>query len=243
MRCRTSCSAMPPLRLVEDRYFDTARGALRRHGFAARLRRSGGGRDADREVAGRRGRAGATPAPPDALHRRASSWKAPRTPRLDPDAGRRARPGSWSTSCGAAARLRALFTIRQRRAVRDIRADDGDRPAVARRGRGARRTDRRGHLRGAGDRVDRRADASLLGRLGARARRQRPGVAGDRAPRSSRHASWWSATTPRSAARRLPRVPRTPGVTADDPLSEAGRKVLADAPGADARGGGRHARG
>ena len=29
------------VRLVEDRYFDTTRGALRRHGFGARLRRRG----------------------------------------------------------------------------------------------------------------------------------------------------------------------------------------------------------
>ena len=30
------------IRLVEDRYFDTALGALRRHGFGARLRREDG---------------------------------------------------------------------------------------------------------------------------------------------------------------------------------------------------------
>ncbi len=90
------------VRLVEDRYFDTTRGALRRHGFGARLRRHGStftltvkSLAADEDAS----------APSDARPSQrmpsagGSSWKGPRTPDWSRMDGRPARRGSWWTSC------------------------------------------------------------------------------------------------------------------------------------------------
>jgi len=70
------------IKQVEDRYFDTVRGALQRHGFGARLRRTGGGitltvksltpEDADGSI------------PAEAMHRRIE-LEGPANGRLDPE--------------------------------------------------------------------------------------------------------------------------------------------------------------
>ena len=74
------------IRLVEDRYFDTGRGALRRHGFGARLRRQGASVTltvkslaADDEP----GASSDAPVQADALHRRIE-LEGPANARLDP---------------------------------------------------------------------------------------------------------------------------------------------------------------
>ena len=122
-------------------------------------------------------------------------------------------------------RLRTLFTIRQRRHERDSADGDGaaqlslDRCEVV---VGARPG---GHLRGARGRV---AD----GRRGTprpprRPCSQRPSlVTPERAPRRSIARQLMDREQAATARRRPLPVPKTPGVRADDPLAEAGRKVL-----------------
>ncbi len=209
------------LRLVEDRYFDTARGALRRHGFAARLRRSGGAvtltvKSLAPDELGE-------PAPPEALHRRIELEGAA-NPRLDPDAWPSSPARELVDELRGGARLRGQFTVRQRRAVRDLRAGEGtaqlslDEVEVVL-GRTIVGTFAELEIESTA------GDPSLLGRLGALLDASGLVLPGSGSKEQhARHLVELNHAAER--ARRLPRVPRTPGVTADDPLSEAGRKVL-----------------
>lgn len=206
---------------VEDRYFDTVRGALRRHGFGARLRRSGNGitltvksltpEEADATV------------PAEALHRRIE-LEGPANARLDPDGWPSSPARELVDELRGDARLKALFTIRQRRAVRDLRAVDGaaqlslDEVEVIV-GRAVVGTFAELEIEST------EGDASLLARLaGVLAGSDLVTPVSASKEQQARQLMEREASAAR--ARRLPRVPKSPGVTADDPLSEAGRKVL-----------------
>jgi CHAD domain-containing protein len=107
---------------LEDRYLDTADGALARAGFAARLRQTAKGTTVSVKSTGRRGRDGASGAA-DAIHRREE---------LEGPADRTAGPRDWPHSdarslileqCGDAP-LVELVTIRQLRRKRKLQYED-----------------------------------------------------------------------------------------------------------------------
>ena len=214
------------IRLVEDRYFDTGRGALRRHGFGARLRRRGAtvtltvkSLVADDESGG----SSDVPAPGDALQRRIE-LEGPANARLDPDGWPSSPARELVDELRDGARLKSQFTIRQRRAVRDIRAQDGaaqlslDEVEVL---VGATVVGTFSEL----EIESTEGGASLLRRLAVLLE-----ASGLVRPASGSKERQARLIVEREQAadrvRRLPRVPKTPGVTADDPLAEAGRKVL-----------------
>ncbi len=224
----------PRSKAVEDRYFDTAREALRHHGFAARLRRVGGRHLvtvkslAPDELDGEERTAADRPDdtghdPEDAVHRRIE-LEAPASGRLD--------PGTWPSSPArelidelrGAARLRGLFTIRQVREVREVSGSGGtaqlslDEVRVIA-GRSVVGTFAELEVESTGGSLDLLAGVAraliatglLVPATGSKEAQARALV--DREHVEERR-------------RRLPRVPRTPGVVADDTLAEAGRKVL-----------------
>ena len=214
------------VRLVEDRYFDTTRGALRRHGFGARLRRRGATVTLTVKSLAADDEAGTSPdtaVQADALHRRIE-LEGPANPRLEPDGWPSSPARELVDELRGGARLRALFTIRQRRAVRDIHAEDGTAQLSL-------------------DEVEVFVGRTVVGTFseleiesteGGAALLRRLGVvleaSGLVSPASGSKEQQARLLMEREQAadriRRLPRVPKTPGVTADDPLSEAGRKVL-----------------
>ncbi len=216
---------------VEDRYLDTAYGALAQAGFAARLRREDGGpfnvtvkstsreRPADDSDAG------------DARGDGADSTALSQRVEVEGPAGERLDPDLWPPSAARelineirdGARLRTLFTINQRRERRTLDLDDGrvlvtlDWVAVF---RGARplasfsvlEVESEGGSSGSLSRL-----AELVEATGY----VRP------EPRSKEEiARQYVALAAEDPAHRLPVVPTAPGIRADDPLAEAGRKVL-----------------
>lgn len=209
------------VKLVEDRYFDTLRGALRRHGFGARLRRSGGSvtltvKSLAAEDAG-------DTVPLDALQRRIE-LEGPANGRLDPDGWPSSPARELVDELRGGTRLRTLFTIRQRRGVRDIEAPDAaaqlslDEVEVLD-GRTLVGTFAELEIESTA------GDGSLLGRLAgilAGTGLVHP-VAGSKEQHARLLLERESAAQRRQ---RLPRVPKAPGVLAHDALSEAGRKVL-----------------
>ncbi|MET0771975.1 MAG: CHAD domain-containing protein [Candidatus Limnocylindrales bacterium] len=223
----------PRTKAVEDRYFDTAREALRQHGFGARLRRVGGRHlvtvkslsPDELEGDDRPGR-GPTAVDGDGaqpLHRRIE-LEGPASGRLD--------PGTWPSSPArelvdelrGAARLRGLFTIRQVREVRVISSADGtaelslDEVRVIA-GRSIVGTFAELEVESTGGSTD-----VLAGVARALAATELL------VPVSRSKEAQARAMVDRELAqerkRRLPRVPKTPGVLPDDTLAEAGRKVL-----------------
>jgi CHAD domain-containing protein len=219
---------------VEDRYFDTPREALRQHGFGARLRRVGGRHTvtvkslSPDELLTVEGSAdprppATDPSPGDAIHRRIE-LEGPASGRLD--------PGTWPSSPArelidelrGAARLRGLFTVRQVREVRQVTSTDGsaelslDEVRVIA-GRTVVGTFAELEVESTGGSPDLLAGiARVLAATGllvpaARSKEAQARTLVDRELAEERR-------------RRLPRVPRTPGITADDTLAEAGRKVL-----------------
>ena len=223
----------PRTKAVEDRYFDTSREALRRHGFGARLRRVGGQHlvtvkslSADELVGDDRPPEGApAPAGDDAhpLHRRIE-LEGPATGRLDPDTWPSSPARELIDELRGAARLRGLFTIRQVREVRPVTGDDGTADVSL-------------------DEVRVIAGRNIVGtfvELEVEATGGSPdllaGVAralaatGLLVPVSMSKEAQARALVDRELARerqrRQPRVPKTPGVLPDDTLAEAGRKVL-----------------
>ncbi|MCY7418862.1 MAG: CHAD domain-containing protein, partial [Chloroflexi bacterium] len=209
------------LRLVEDRYFDTQHGVLQRHGFGARLRRHGEGVTltvkslAQDELS--------SDVPPDALHRRIE-LEGPATARLDPDGWPSSPARELVDELRGGARLKARFTIRQRRAVRDVQGMDGaaqlslDEVEVIV-GRAVVGTFSELEIESTA------GDASLLRRLAAEL--EASGLVSAAAGSKEQQARLLvEHELAAERVRRLPRVPKAPGVTADDPLSEAGRKVL-----------------
>jgi CHAD domain-containing protein len=224
----------PRTKAVEDRYFDTTREALRQHGFGARLRRVGGRHVVTvkslapeelltAEEAGEPRPPVAGPTTGDAIHRRIE-LEGPASGRLD--------PGTWPSSPArelidelrGAARLRGLFTVRPVREVRQVTSADGsaelslDEVRVIA-GRTVVGTFAELEVESTGGSHDLLAGvARALAATGlvvpaARSKEAQARTLVDREMAEERR-------------RRLPRVPRTPGITADDTLAEAGRKVL-----------------
>lgn len=210
---------------VEDRYVDTAYGALAQAGFGARLRREDGGPVSvtvktvshDRPM-----ESGADVSEPAALSQRVEV-EGPAHARLDPDLWPPSAARELINQLRDGARLRNLFTINQRRERRTLALDDGpvqvalDRVAVF---RGARPLASFSALEveatvGSGANLARLA--ALIEATGY--------VTPE--PRSKEEiARQYVAQAAEDPAYRLPRVPTSPGVKADDSLGEAGRKVL-----------------
>lgn len=210
---------------VEDRYIDTAYGALEQAGFGARLRREDSGPytvtvksiSHDRPAGSGKGDEASK-----ALSQR-MEIEGPASERLDPD--------TWPSSAACelinkvrdGARLRLLFTIHQRREKRTLALDDGpvqlalDRVAVF---RGGRPLASFSVLElevspGSG------ADLNRLARLVEGTGYVLP------EPRSKEEiARHYVAQAAEDRNHRLPPVPTSPGIEADDSLGTAGRKVL-----------------
>ncbi len=220
---------LPTSKQVEDRYFDTAREALRHHGFGARLRRSGGrhlvsvksvvtddGRDEPDETH-------ADDQAANPLHRRIE-LEGPASASLDPRSWPSSPARELIEELRGPARLRGTFTIRQLRHVQDLRAADGsaqlslDEVRVMA-GRSEVGTFAELEIEAVGEatrlltRVATALRSTGLVEPTAGSKEQQARAMVDR-ERAAEH------------VRRLPRVPKTPGVSADDPLAEAGRKVL-----------------
>lgn len=211
---------------VEDRYVDTAYGALAQAGFGARLRREDGGPVSvtvktvshDRAADGTVDDA----SDPAALSHRVEV-EGPADERLDPDLWPPSAARELINEVRDRARLRTLFTINQRREQRSLALDDGpvqvtlDRVAVF---RGARPLASFSVLEveatnGSGASLARLA--TLIEATGY--------VTPE--PRSKEEiARQYVAQAAEDPSHRLPRVPTSPGVKADDSLGEAGRKVL-----------------
>ena len=212
---------------VEDRYLDTAYGALAQAGFGARLRREDGGAvsvtvktlASDRpEGATARGRKSG----PAALSQRVEV-EGPADERTDPDLWPPSAARELVNELRGGARLRTLFTINQRRERRALALDDGhaeitlDWVAVF---RGARPVASFSVFeveapRGSG------ADLARLAALVEATGFVTP------EPRSKEEiARQYVAREALDPSHRLPRVPASPGIKADDSLGEAGRKVL-----------------
>jgi CHAD domain-containing protein len=214
---------------VEDRYIDTAYGALEQAGFGARLRREDDGpvsvtvKSASHDRPGE----GAVDEVDDEGDPRALSQRV----EVEGPAGLQLDPDLWPPSAARelineirdGARLRTLFTINQRRERRTLALDDGpvavtlDRVAVL---RGARPLSSFSVLeieapKGSGANLKRLA--TLVEATGF--------VVPE--PRSKEEiARHYVAKAAEDPTHRLPPVPTSPGVRADDHLGEAGRKVL-----------------
>ena len=210
---------------VEDRYVDTAYGALEMAGFGARLRRENEGPVTITVKSASHDRPGddddAVP-DPKALSQRVEV-EGPADARLDPDLWPPSSARELINEVRDGARLRTLFTINQRREKRTLALDDGpvqvtlDRVAVF---RGARPLSSFSVLEveaitGSGANLSRLA--GLIEATGF--------VVPE--PRSKEEiARHYVAKAAADPTHRLPPVPTSPGIKADDPLGEAGRKVL-----------------
>ena len=228
--------------LVDDRYVDTAGRAVEHAGYAARIRERG-----DRRILGLKS---LTPAV-GAMHRR-EELEAPVDEGLDPRAWPASDARDLLLRTIGDEPLQERFQVRQRRRVREVGGEEGaaeisaDEVEVLRGGR------RLGTYSGIEVEL-RRGDEAILGRLataleatgGVRAasgskfeaaRELAEGAARAQAGRGRARiaraepapAAGRSHARPGSEAaeRLLLSVGKTPGVTADDPIAEAGRKVL-----------------
>jgi CHAD domain-containing protein len=212
---------------VEDRYVDTAYGALAQAGFAARLRREDGGpvsvtvKSTSRDrPAGGDGEEGSED-DPLALSQRVEV-EGPADERTDPDLWPASAARELVNEVRDGARLRTLFTINQRRERRTLAFDDGpvqvtlDWVAVF---RGARPLASFSVLE-----VEAEGSGANLARLASLI--EATGFVTPE-PRSKEEiARQYVAQANEDPAHRLPLVPASPGVRADDSLAEAGRKVL-----------------
>ncbi len=210
---------------VEDRYIDTAYGALGQAGFGARLRREDNGpytvtvksssheRPAD-EAGGER--------ESKALSQRVEV-EAPASERLDPDTWPSSAARELINKVRDGARLRLLFTINQRREKKTLALDDGpvqlalDRVAVFRGGRPLASFSVLELEVSGGSGADLNRLAALVEATGY--------VLPE--PRSKEEiARHYVAQAAEDRNHRLPPVPTSTGVKADDSLGSAGRKVL-----------------
>ena len=210
---------------VEDRYIDTAYGALEQAGFGARLRREDHGPYTVTVKSASHDRPGAddeSKKDSRALSQRVEV-EGPADARLDPDRWPSSAARELINEVRDGARLRTLFTINQRREKKTLALDDGpvlvtlDRVAVF---RGARPLASFSVLevetpKGSG--ADLRRLAGLIEATGY--------VVPE--PRSKEEiARHYVAQAAEDPSHRLPRVPTSPGIRADDSLGAAGRKVL-----------------
>jgi CHAD domain-containing protein len=209
---------------VSDRYLDTASRSLERAGYGARLRHSGrrttltvksaakadadGGKSAKHELLELEGRA---------------------TRGLDPHAWPQSAARTVVESASGGERLRTLFTIDQRRLERDLCRVDGSVAAVV--SLDEANVSRLGRSVGSFTmlEVELATDSAEDDPEGAEA--VLDGVAdhlessGLLRPEASTK-EHLGLQLVKSHARRQEKPPRRPGVVADDPLAEAGRKVL-----------------
>ena len=210
---------------VEDRYIDTAYGALDHAGFGARLRQEDSGpytvtvksASHDRPADG-----GDDPDDSRALSQRVEV-EGPATEHVDPDRWPSSAARELINEVRDGARLRTLFTINQRRVKKSLSLDDGpvqvalDRVSIF---RGARPLASFSVLEveagnGSGANLNRLADLIEATGFVVPEPRSKEEIA--------RHYVAQAAEDPKH---RLPRVPKSPGVKADDSLGAAGRKVL-----------------
>lgn len=207
---------------VEDLYVDTPRGALARHGFAARLRRRG------TSVTLTLKSTGGSLAPADEAAktavRRRIELEGPATMRLDPDGWPSSPARALLDELRGAAGLRPRFSIHQRRHERSLVSDasrvlvtlDEVEVHAGRRTLGAFAALEIEHTTGDEDLLHRVADAISASGLVRPDPRSKEAMAQALVERDARD----------PAPIERPKVPRTAGVRADDPLSEAGRRVL-----------------
>jgi triphosphatase len=206
---------------VQDRYIDTAYGALEKAGFGARLRREDGGPATItvKSAAGDRHT--------DGVSNKALSDRV----EVEGPAGAQLDPDSWPPSAAkelveelrGGARLRSLFTLDQRREKTKLEVDGAplevtlDRVGVV---RGGRPLSTFSALE-----VEAKSDDSrMLARLASLVEATGFVTA---EPRSKEDiARGYVAAAASDRGRRLPTVPKSPGINADDSLGTAGRKVL-----------------
>ncbi len=210
---------------VEDRYIDTAYGALEHAGFGARLRREDNGPVTVTVKSSSHDRPGHDDDDdhePSALSQRVE---------VEGPANERLNPNLWPASAARelineirdGARLRTLFTINQRRERQTLALDQGpvlvtlDRVNVF---RGARPLSSFSVLEVEAPKVS----GANLNHLAALIEATGFVVPEPRSKEEiARHYVVKAAEDP---THRLPRVPASPGVKPDDSLGEAGRKVL-----------------
>ncbi len=210
---------------VEDRYLDTSDRALAATGYGARLRGVGG-----RSVVTVKKEIGAAPRTRSVRPSRALSDRM----ELEAPAGRGLDPRRWPESAArslieAASRgqpLRTLFEINQRREERDL-LQDGE--VVARLSLDSATVRRFGRARGSFTTLeieaareladDRRVVLDQLATVFDDVAELRP------EPRSKMQLAA-QVIARGTETKRAARPPRQPGVVRDDPLSEAGRKIL-----------------
>jgi triphosphatase len=229
--------------LVDDRYVDTAGRAVEHAGYAARIRERG-----DRRILGLKS---LTPAV-GAVHRR-EELEAPAGEGLDPRAWPASDARDLLLRTIGEEPLQERFRVRQRRRVREVSDADGAVEISADEVEVLRGGHRLGTYSGIEVEL-RRGDEAILGRL-ATALEATGGVrpaSGSKfeAARDLAEGAAPAARTPRArrgsqpvesapaapeparpagseaAERLLLSVGKTPGVAADDPIAEAGRKVL-----------------
>ena len=175
---------------VEDRYFDTTREALRRHGFGARLRRTGGHHVVTVKSLSSEELEADSPDGPRATdgvgERSGHPGRGPSTDRARRPRERPARPSDLAVltrtrahrGARGGARLRGLFTIRQVRESATSRSDEG-RPSCRSTRCGWSPGGRSWVVRGARGGVHGRVTRGAGADLGSRAHgdgRGRPGV-------------------------------------------------------------------
>jgi CHAD domain-containing protein/adenylate cyclase class IV len=208
---------------VEDVYFDTPHRALERHGFGARLRRRGGKVTLTVKSAGRGAAVPGGRLPSRALRKRIE-LEAPASTHLDPDAWPESPAKELVEELRGAAKLRPLFTIRQRRHERRVASPDGTALFTL-------------------DEVEVHAGKAILGTFtalevessdGREALLERVAAVLEASglvtpePRSKEEIASDLVAEVGAGVRTFdpPKVPKSPGITPDDSLAEAGRKVL-----------------
>ena len=210
---------------VEDRYIDTAYGALEQAGFGARLRREDNGpytvtvksASHDRPASADEGKQ-----EPLALSQRVEV-EGPANERLDPETWPSSAARELINEIRDGGRLRLLFTINQRREKKTLALDDGpvqlalDRVAVFRGGRPLASFSVLELEVAGGSGADLERLADLVEATGY--------VVPE--PRSKEEiARQYVAQATEDRHHRLPTVPTSPGIDAEDSLGTAGRKVL-----------------
>jgi CHAD domain-containing protein/adenylate cyclase class IV len=208
---------------VEDVYFDTPHRALERHGFGARLRRRGPKVTLTVKSAGRGASTPGGRLPSRALRKRIE-LEAPASTHLDPDAWPESPAKELVEELRGAAKLRPLFTIRQRRHERRVSAPDGVALFTL-------------------DEVEVHAGKAVLGTFtalevessdGRETLLERVAAVLEASglvtpePRSKEEIAAGLVAEVGAGVRTFdpPKVPKSPGITPDDSLAEAGRKVL-----------------
>ncbi|MBA3779090.1 MAG: CHAD domain-containing protein [Chloroflexi bacterium] len=230
---------------MEDRYVDTSDRSLARAGYAARLRRTVGGTIISLKALDN-GR-GPTikplnPGSSGAMHRRAE-LEGPATPELVPDDWPESPARAMLTGLTGGAPIEERFTVRQLRRERELRGPGGwamlslDEVEFHREGQMLGRADGLEiELRGGEEQllesIARTLEASGLVDAEPRSKEEIAQAlvdgASDGGPATpeDRKKDRRPADDERKAAHKPIKTGKSPGVTADDTLAEAGRKVL-----------------